>query len=72
MTEHAPQSSAEDDLGPLPETPEATGIAEVDAVITEVAQVAQRPVDEHVDVYGTAHDRLRTALDTPPADPPTA
>lgn len=65
----APENSAEPvdahpaspaaSIEPLPRT----GTPEVDAVLDQVEQVAQRPVSEHVPVYEHAHQRLRQALD---------
>jgi hypothetical protein len=48
-----------------PQEPVRTGVREVDAVITAVEQLEDRPVEEHVGVFETAHDRLRRALDEP-------
>lgn len=50
-----------------PEEPVRTGIAEVDAVITAVEQLEDRPIEEHVGAFEMAHDRLRRALDHPDA-----
>lgn len=48
---------------------EATGSDAVDGVLTEVAGLAGRPVDEHVAVFERAHEQLRRALDAAPAAP---
>ena len=45
-----------------------TGVPEVDEVIVAVEQLEERPIEEHVGVFETAHDQLRRALDTA-ADP---
>jgi hypothetical protein len=51
-----------------------TGVPAVDEVITAVEQLEDRPIEEHVGVFETAHEQLRRALDDPagaagPADP---
>lgn len=43
-----------------------TGDESVDAVLDEVAQLGERPVDEHVGVFERAHEQLRRALDAQP------
>jgi argininosuccinate synthase len=45
-----------------------TGVGRVDAVIDRVAGLADRPVDEHVSVFESAHEELRRTLDAPPDD----
>ena len=54
----------------VPEAPEQvrTGVAGVDEVIAAVEELEDRPVEEHVGVFETAHHELRRALDTP-SDP---
>lgn len=53
----------------LPENePVRTGVERVDAVVDAVADLADRPVDEHVEVFESAHDELRRILDSPPDD----
>ena len=49
----------------VPPEPERvrTGVAGVDEVITAVEELEERPLEEHVGVFETAHDRLRRALD---------
>jgi hypothetical protein len=49
---------------PVPAPPglEPTGHPDVDAVVASLAQLADRPVSEHVAVFEAAHDRLRAAL----------
>ena len=39
-----------------------TGLASVDAVLSSLVGLEQRPVDEHVAVFETAHEQLRAAL----------
>ena len=38
---------------------------EVDEVIRAVEELEERPIEEHVGVFETAHDQLRRALDDP-------
>lgn len=47
-----------------PERPE-TGVPDVDEVMRSVEELEGRPVEEHAQVFETAHERLRRALDTP-------
>lgn len=49
---------------PLDATP--TGVAQVDAVLEQVLDLSERPVDEHVAVFEHAHEQLRRALDARP------
>jgi len=51
-----------------PQEPVRTGVPDVDAVITAVEQLEDRPIEEHVGAFETAHDRLRRALDRPDTD----
>ncbi len=51
-----------------PVQPVRTGVERVDAVVDAVSGLADRPVDEHVAVFETAHDELRRTLDSPPDD----
>ena len=44
----------------------ATGVPAVDEVLASMADLADRPVAEHVAVFEQAHDRLRRALDARP------
>ena len=48
--------------------PVRTGMDSVDTVITAVEALEERPIEEHVGVFESAHDQLRRALDQP-ADP---
>jgi hypothetical protein len=54
------------DAGPESE-PEAervrTGVDRVDEVIRSVEELEERPIEEHVGVFETAHSQLRRALD---------
>ena len=49
-------------------TEHSTGLASVDVVIESVAQLEDRPVEEHVAVFEEAHERLRRALDDAPGE----
>lgn len=42
-----------------------TGIPEVDQVIAAVDALAEQPLEGHAEVFGTAHEQLRRALDVP-------
>jgi len=44
-----------------------TGVESVDAVIAAVEELEERPIEEHVGVFETAHEQLRRALDAQPA-----
>ena len=46
-----------------------TGMDGVDAVIAAVEGLDERPIEEHVGVFEQAHEQLRRALDSQPADP---
>ena len=48
--------------------PVRTGSPTVDAVLAAVEQLEERPIEEHVGVFETAHEQLRRALDTPDSD----
>ena len=54
-----------------PDEPERvrTDVAEVDEVIAAVEELEERPLEEHVGVFETAHAELRRALDTPAGQP---
>jgi hypothetical protein len=58
-----------DDVADAPEQVR-TGEDRVDAVIASVEELAERPVEEHVEVFEQAHDELRRALDGTPHDDP--
>jgi hypothetical protein len=42
-----------------------TGDERVDSVVADVARLTGRPVEEHVAVFESAHERLRRTLDEP-------
>jgi hypothetical protein len=46
-----------------------TGLVGVDSVVEDVARLAGQPVEEHVEVFESAHERLRRTLDDPEPDP---
>lgn len=45
--------------------PISTGNEAVDAVLDSVAELDARPLEEHAQVFETAQERLRHALDAP-------
>jgi hypothetical protein len=45
--------------------PTTTGVAAVDAVLSDVARLDELPVEEHLATFERAHDSLRSALDAP-------
>jgi hypothetical protein len=74
MTED-PEIRGADETGPeagdeaAPVERVRTGVDGVDAVITAVEDLEERPIEEHVGVFEQAHEQLRRALDGQPADP---
>lgn len=50
--------------------PVRTGVAGVDEVIVAVEELDDRPVEEHVPVFESAHEQLRRALDAAGDDAP--
>lgn len=64
---------AEDPAEPetVPPEPERvrTGVTDVDEVIAAVEELDERPIEEHVGVFETAHEQLRRALDGAHDDP---
>jgi hypothetical protein len=48
-----------------------TGVQDVDAVITAVEELEERPIEEHVGVFETAHEQLRRALEAQPGSQPS-
>ena len=51
--------------------PVRTGLDHVDTVLAAVEGLEERPLEEHIGVFETAHELLRRALDgqEPPAAP---
>jgi hypothetical protein len=56
------------ELEPGTSDPVRTGSAQVDTVIEAVEQLGDRPLEEHVGVFETAHELLRRALDAQEPD----
>lgn len=46
--------------------PARTGVPAVDSVLDSVAALEDRPLEEHVAAFESAHDRLRRSLDAGP------
>lgn len=68
MTEEDPELPRPDEEPePAPSVPERvrTGVPGVDEVIAAVEELEERPIEEHVGVFETAHEHLRRALDDP-------
>ncbi|QYJ05146.1 hypothetical protein KUV85_05530 [Nocardioides panacisoli] len=53
---------------PAATAPPTTGIASLDAVLADVAALADRPVAEHPATFEAAQRELRRPLDDPPAE----
>jgi hypothetical protein len=73
MTED-PDLPTPDEPPATPPEPERvrTGVSRVDEVITAVEELEDRPLEEHVAVFETAHTELRRALDAAdPSDEPS-
>ncbi len=50
--------------------PPTTGDPRVDRALTELGDLAERPLGEHADLLAQAHERLHTALEPDePLDP---
>ena len=65
MTEDPDLPVPDESPAPPPEPERArTGVREVDEVITAVEELEERPLEEHVGVFETAHTELRRALDS--------
>ncbi|MGZ4478951.1 MAG: hypothetical protein ACXVW2_10100 [Nocardioidaceae bacterium] len=72
------QAPDPEDVEPTPDQPTAnqsapdqaaTGHSVVDEVLASVDHLEGRPVDEHVAVFESAHERLRAALSDAGDDP---
>ncbi len=46
-----------------------TGLESTDSVVDDVARLTGQPVEEHVAVFESAHERLRRTLDDPDPEP---
>jgi hypothetical protein len=67
--DEALERDAAADEEPAPQgDPPPTGVPGVDAVLAEIDDLDQLPLDQHLAAFERAHDALRSALDTP-ADP---
>jgi hypothetical protein len=53
------------DVGPESTERAETGVPDADEVMRAVEELDERPIEEHVGVFETAHEQLRRALDTP-------
>ena len=58
--QQSPSDDATDETGAEPVV--RTGHPVVDDVVASLAGLEDRPVSEHVEVFESAHDRLRAAL----------
>lgn len=63
MTEHPESFEAQES------EPVRTGVEGVDAVIAAVEGLEDRPLEEHVRVFESAHEELRRALDSQAGQP---
>jgi hypothetical protein len=64
-----PEQTAETSSGEPPTSdvdPVRTGVPSVDAVLTEIDDLDDLPLDQHLPAYERAHDTLRSALDAVP------
>ena len=55
--------SEDAEFGPEDVEPVRTGVVRVDLVLEAVEHLAERPLEDHVGVFETAHEELRRALD---------
>jgi hypothetical protein len=58
-------------IHPAADQPGRTGNPDVDAALDRLANLADQPVAEHVDVYDDVHKRLAAAISDDPDRPPT-
>ncbi|WP_151082134.1 hypothetical protein [Nocardioides cynanchi] len=58
-----PEDDAPDAAGA--ESPIRTGLPSVDAVLAEIDELDELPLDQHLARFERAHDTLRSALDAP-------
>ena len=69
MNEHTPEAAET----PIHDAePERTGVEEVDAVLSSMQGLDDKPVEEHPAIFERAHERLRHALDAQPDAQPGA
>ena len=50
---------------PTAQEPTRTGVPSVDAVLSEIEDLDELPLDQHLERFERAHDALRSALDAP-------
>jgi hypothetical protein len=62
-------TSSSDDRPAAEGEPTHTGVPGVDAVLAEIDDLDERPLDQHLGAFERAHDSLRSALDEPADDP---
>ena len=72
MSEDQAHGTQEPDSGAAEPEQVRTGVDSVDAVIAAVEELEERPIEEHVGVFETAHEQLRRALDAEPPQAPGA
>ena len=68
MSEEQATPEVTEDAEQTADEPIRTGVERVDAVVDAVAGLEDRPVDEHVAVFESAHDELRRTLDSQSED----
>jgi hypothetical protein len=51
--------------GLTPQGPTSTGVPSVDAVLSEVEELDELPLDQHLGRFERAHEALRSALEAP-------
>jgi hypothetical protein len=78
MTEQVPPTEIEEREPEQSSTPGAdaggpttTGVPAVDRVLTEVDELDDLPLEEHLGAFERAHESLRAALDAEPGHEPT-
>jgi hypothetical protein len=52
------------------EDPPLTGVPQVDAVLDDIGDLDELPLDQHLGAFERAHDALRSALDATPHPAP--
>ena len=72
MTEDQVSGTQEPGSGAEDREQVRTGVDSVDAVIAAVEELEERPIEEHVGVFETAHEQLRRALDAEQPQAPGA
>jgi hypothetical protein len=63
MTEQTP-TPGPDELA-AEDAPMRTGVPSVDGVLSEIDELDELPLDQHLAAFERAHDTLRSALDAP-------